>query len=127
MEGSGRKALYLFFFSLDLDQGGVPAGTTPGHALVPALTEDPEVGRTVGIIGDDTVTAIHPCLLADATLETGYVCSQSRLLVSSLQCISRSVHSFIFVFHKNVLHPVQVCLKDGKRYQCRLVLVCLLQ
>lgn len=65
----------------DLDQGGVPAGTTPGHALVPALTEDPEVGRTVGIIGDDTVTAIHPCLLADATLETGQILIQIVVLV----------------------------------------------
>lgn len=63
---------FYFFFS-DLDQGGVPVDTTQGHALVPALTGDPEVGHTVGIIGDDTVTAIPPCLLAGATLETGYV------------------------------------------------------
>lgn len=62
------------FFSSDLDQGGVPVDTTQGPALGPARIGDPEVGLTVGIIGDDTVTAIHPCLLADVTLETGYAC-----------------------------------------------------
>lgn len=57
----------------DLDQGGVPVDTTQGPALGPARIGDPEVGLTVGIIGDDTVTAIHPCLLADVTLETGQI------------------------------------------------------
>lgn len=65
----------------DLDQGGVPVDTTQGHALVPALTGDPEVGHTVGIIGDDTVTAIPPCLLAGATLETGQILTQTVVLV----------------------------------------------
>lgn len=66
----------------DLDRGGVPVDTTQDHALVPALIEDPEVGLTVGIIGDDTVTAIHPCLLADVILETGQILTQTVVLVS---------------------------------------------
>lgn len=74
-----KPSTVLFsFFSSDLDQGGVPADTTQDHALVPALTEDPEVGLTAVIIVDDIVTAIHPCLLADVILETGYVCYRGR-------------------------------------------------
>lgn len=82
----------FFFFSSDLDRGGVPVDTTQDHALVPALIEDPEVGLTVGIIGDDTVTAIHPCLLADVILETGYVCYRNRWLIHSPEYILKSLN-----------------------------------
>lgn len=66
--------VYLCLLFSGLDQGGVPADTTPGPAHGPAPTGDPEAGRTVGTTGGGTVTAIPPCLPGDVTLATGYVC-----------------------------------------------------
>lgn len=67
--------------NLDLGQGGVLVDTIQDHALVPALTGGPGAGLTVGIIDDDTVTAIPLCLLVGVMLETGQILTQTVVSV----------------------------------------------
>lgn len=67
--------------NLDLDQEGVLVDTIQDHALVPAPIGGPGAGLTVGITGDDTVTAIPLCLLADVMLETGQILTQTVVSV----------------------------------------------